>query len=138
MLKTRRLKTHHFHAKLSYQKSMLRKIEWWVQNGPIVKNGVLPVPNLLFWKFCLILRISYKELLWCPSNPNVHIPTFCKRWSFIWRCFFHVSILKFWAITLEVFNRWICAFYLYGMLFFNDIGCSELICKKFCLSVSFL
>ena len=38
-----RLKTHHFHTKLLYQKPMLRQIEWWVQNGPITKNGVLPV-----------------------------------------------------------------------------------------------
>ena len=28
------------------------------------------------------------------NNPNAHIPTFCKRWSFIWRCFFPASILK--------------------------------------------
>ena len=34
------------------------------------------------------------ELIWCTSNPNVHIHTSNERWSFIWECFFPVSILK--------------------------------------------
>ena len=38
---------HRFHAKLPYQEPMLRKI----QNGPITKNGVLPVTNLFFENF---------------------------------------------------------------------------------------
>ena len=42
-LEALRLKTHHLHAKLLYQKPMLRQIEWLVQNGPIKKNAVLPV-----------------------------------------------------------------------------------------------
>ena len=48
----------------------------------------------IFWKFCFSLRTCYKELICCTSNPNAHICTFCKRWSFIWRCFFPVSILN--------------------------------------------
>ena len=36
---------------LPYQKPKLRQIEWWVQNGPISKNGVLPVTNLFFEDF---------------------------------------------------------------------------------------
>ena len=71
-----------------------RKIERWVKNGPITKNGVLPLTTLLFWKFCFSLRIYFKELIWCTNNPNVHIYTFRKRWSFIWGWFFPVSILK--------------------------------------------
>ena len=47
-----------------------------------------------FWKFCFSLRTSFKELIWCTNNPNAHIRTFCKRWSFIWRYIFPVSILK--------------------------------------------
>ena len=35
---------------------MLRQTEWWVQNVPITKNGILPVTNLFFWKFCFGLR----------------------------------------------------------------------------------
>ena len=93
-LKALRLKTHHFHTKLPYQRPMLRQIKWWLQNGPIKKKGVLPVTTLFFWKFCFSLRTSYKELICCTNNPNAHICTFYKRWSFIWRCFFRVSTLK--------------------------------------------
>ena len=48
--------------------------------------------TLFFWKFSFSLRTSYKELICCTNNPNAHICTFCKRWSFI--CFFPLSILK--------------------------------------------
>ena len=47
-VKALRLKTHHFHTKLPYEKSILRQTEWCVQNGPITKNGVLPVTTLFF------------------------------------------------------------------------------------------
>ena len=60
-LKALRLNTHHFHTKLPNQKPMLRLIEWWVQNEPIAKNGVLPVTTLFFWKSSFSLRTSY----WC-------------------------------------------------------------------------
>ena len=94
-MKTLRLKTHHFHTELSYRKPMLRHIKWWVQNGHITKNGVLAELLHFLWKFCFSLRTSYyKELIWYSNDPNAHIRTFCKRWSFIWRCFFPVSILK--------------------------------------------
>ena len=53
------LKKHHFHTKLLYEKPMLRQIEWWVQNGPITKNRVLPVTNSFFWKFLF----QFKKLL---------------------------------------------------------------------------
>ena len=72
---------HYFHTILSYQKPMLRQIEWWVQNGPISKNGVLPVTTLFFWKFCFSFRTSYKVLIWCTNQITV-------------RYFFPVSILK--------------------------------------------
>ena len=42
---------------------MLRQIEWGVRDGLITKNGVLPVTNLFFRKFCSSLRTSYKELI---------------------------------------------------------------------------
>ena len=86
---------HHFHTKLPHQKRMLRQTEWWVQNGPITKKGVLPVTTLLFSKFCFNLKTShYKELIWCTNDPNVYIHTFYKRWSFFWQCFLPVSILN--------------------------------------------
>ena len=54
-----RLKMQHFNAKLSSQNAMLREVEWGVQNGPITKNGFLPVTTLL------VLRIlsHYKNIL---------------------------------------------------------------------------
>ena len=89
---------HHFHTKVPYQKPMLRKIEWLLQNGPITKNGVLPVTTSFFWKFCFSLRTFCKELIWCTSNPNVHIHIFCKSCNFIWQYFFPVSFLN-WVHT---------------------------------------
>ena len=71
-----RLKTHHFHIKLPYQKPVLKQIKWWVQTGPITKNGILPVATQFFWKFCFSLSTSYKELIWCTNDLNAHIPTF--------------------------------------------------------------
>ena len=53
------LKTHHLHTKQQHQKQMLRQTEWWVQNGPITKNGVLTVITLFFKKFSFILKTSF-------------------------------------------------------------------------------
>ena len=35
------------------------------------------------------------------QQPKAHIRTFSKRWSFIWRCFFPVNILKYVYLTKE-------------------------------------
>ena len=48
----------------------------------------------IFFIICFSLRTSYKESIWWTNDPNVHIHTFRKHWSFIWECFFPVSILK--------------------------------------------
>ena len=58
----------------------------------------------IFWKFFFSLRTYHKELIRCINNPNVHICIFCKCWSFIWWCFFPVSILH---LDLSVFQSWI-------------------------------
>ena len=79
-----RLKMHYFHTKLPFQKPMLRQIEWWVQNGPMATNGVLPVTTLFFENF-----VSAQEPL---IKSWFDVPT--TQMSFIWRCFFPVSILK--------------------------------------------
>ena len=123
-LKAVRSKTQHFHTKLSYQKPMLRQIEWWVQNGPITKNGVLPVTTLFFWKFCFSLIICYKEFIWCTNYPNDDIPTFCKSWSFIWRYFSPVSILQ-----SKIFSRLILSKYAYFSIFFFNIFCPVEKCR---------
>ena len=49
---------------------------------------------IFIWKFCFSLRTPYKELICCTNNPNAHICTFCKCWSFLWQCFSPVSILN--------------------------------------------
>ena len=46
-LKLLRLKTQHFHTKLSCQKLVLTQLEWGVQNRTITKNGVFFVEELL-------------------------------------------------------------------------------------------
>ena len=87
-------------------KGMLRQIEWWVQNGPITKKGVLPVAALLFSKFCFNLKTShYNKLIWCTNDPNVCIHTFYKRWSFFWQCFFPVSILNVKSVTYYFYMK---------------------------------
>ena len=93
-LKAPRLKKHHYHTKLSYQKPMLTQIEWWIQNGS--KNGVSPVAALFLWKFCFSLRTFQKELICCTKNSNIHIHDFRKSWCFIWGYSFrkeHATIL---------------------------------------------
>ena len=52
------LKTHYFHTKLPSQKPKFRQIQWWVQDQPITKNGVLLVTNLFFQKFCFSFQTS--------------------------------------------------------------------------------
>ena len=94
LVESTKIENASFPHKTVISKANVRQIEWWVQNGPITKSRVFPVTTLFFWRFCFSLRTSYKELIWCTNDPNAHICTFCKRWSFIWRCFFLVSILK--------------------------------------------
>ena len=72
-----------------------------------------------FWKFCFSLTTSYKKLICCTNNPNVHICTFCKCWSFIWRCFFPVSILKtsrYASLVCNLFETF--SFFLFAILLF--------------------
>ena len=38
------------------------------------------------------------------SCPNAHSDTFCKHWKIIWRCFFSLSILKFYPFHCHVFK----------------------------------
>ena len=84
LVKSTKIENAPFPYKTAISEANVKTIECWVQNGPITKNGLLPVTTLFFWKFCFSLSTNY---------PNTH--TFCKRWSFIWWCFFPVSILKF-------------------------------------------
>ena len=49
---------------------------------------------LIFLEIFLSLKTSYKDLIRITNDPSNYLCTFCKSWSFIWRCFFSVSILK--------------------------------------------
>ena len=81
-------------TKLSSRKPMLRQIEWVVQDEPITKSEVLTITTLFFWKFCFSSKTWNKESIWCTNHLNVYIHTFWRCWSFIWGCFFPVSILN--------------------------------------------
>ena len=39
--------------------------------------------SFIFLKILFQFKIPYKELICCTNNPNAHIRTFCKPWSFI-------------------------------------------------------
>ena len=65
---------------------------------------------LTFLKILFQFEHSYKELIWCTNDPNLHIHTFCERWSFIWRCFSPVSILK--KISYKLFLQELLKFVL--------------------------
>ena len=53
-----------------------------------------PVINLFFLKILFQLKNVLQRVISCTNKPNAHICTFGMRWSFIWRCFFPMSILK--------------------------------------------
>ena len=50
------------------------------------------VTTLFFWKFCFSWRTSYKELIWCTNNPNVHNHTLLYVLEFHLSVFFPVNI----------------------------------------------
>ena len=52
------MKAQFFHAKLLFQKAMLR--QGGAQNVLFIKNGVLPVIALLFWKLSFSVGTSCK------------------------------------------------------------------------------
>ena len=103
LVETTKTENISFPWKLLCHKPMFRQMEWRIQNGPITKSGVLP--TLFFWKICSSFRTSWKELIWCTNDSNVHIRIFPKRWSLILGCFFPVSILKIrWFSSLYKFH----------------------------------
>ena len=105
-LKALRLKTHHFHTKLPYQKPILRHIESWVQNGPISKNGVLPVTTFFLWKFCFYFRTSYKEWFDVPTTQMFIIVLFTSAGVLFDGAFsLRVSLTFFFHIHIETCVR---------------------------------
>ena len=49
-------------------------------------------------------------MIWCTNPPNVHIQIFCKCWSFIWGCFFPVTIFNCGLLTGASHNQCISNF----------------------------
>ena len=64
-----------FHAKLPYQKPMLRQIEWWIQNGPTTKNSFASYYFIYLFTLKILFQFknSYKKLISCTNNPNAYI-----------------------------------------------------------------
>ena len=82
----------YFYKKLLFQKPMLRQIEFGVRDGPITKNGILPAITLFCRTFCF--SFSFQSWFHVPTTQTSRSIFFGKYWSFIWGCFFLVSILK--------------------------------------------
>ena len=85
----------HYHRKciISIQNCHIR-IEWWVQNGLIKKNGILPRTNLFFWKFCFSLRTSHKKLIDVTTTQLSIFVLFVSVEVVFNGVFFPASILK--------------------------------------------
>ena len=83
----------------------------------------MPMSTLFFWKFRLSIRTCNKELIWSTNYPYVHIIAFRKHWSFIWGCFFPVSILETYsaAIISSDFN--------------TNVSCSMRAALLFCMHI---
>ena len=112
-MKVLRLTAQDFHTKLLCQKPTLRQIEWGVGNGPITKNGVLPVTTFFFRKFCFSLITLHKEVIWWTNYTNVH--------THIWESVGVLleDALSLWISLNSLFYHPILTSYL--MLFCRDI-----------------
>ena len=103
--KKKRLKTQHYHAKLlseaNFKTNRMSSTKWTYH-----KELDLPVTTFFFffWEFGCSVRTSNKELIWCTNDPNVHIHTFRKRWSFVWGLS-PVSILNGWSQILKSIEK---------------------------------
>ena len=63
-----RLETHYLQTKPPSKKPVLEQTEWWIQNGIITKNGLVPVTTFIFFENFVSV---YHELIWCTNYPNV-------------------------------------------------------------------
>ena len=89
------LKTYNFHSKLLFQKKNVTTNRMATTKWTYQKKWRFASNCFIFsLKICFSFRTSYKELIWCTSDPNIHIRIFWKRWSLILGWFFPVSILK--------------------------------------------
>ena len=89
------MKTLYFHSKLLCRKAMLRQIGKASTKWTYHKEWSFASNCSSFLENFSSFRTSSNELIWCTSNPNVHIRIFRWSWSLILVCFFPVSIFKF-------------------------------------------
>ena len=82
--------------KLSYQKPMLRQIEWREQNGYIAKNGVLPVTTSFF------LKKIFSSRTFCRVDLMYQRPKF--PWVYLRRSYSFLS----YQLTCSTFNKHYC------------------------------
>ena len=67
--------------------TMLREVEWAVQDGPITKNGVFPVTTLVSRKFCFKFKnFVYRVVL-------MYQPTKCPYSYFLKALVFYLRLL---------------------------------------------
>ena len=114
LVETTKLKTHHVHSKLFYQKPILRQIEWWLQNEPITKSGILLVTTSLFGKSVSVLE-PLTDFIGCTNASNTHICILCKccytpailRYLYLNNIFVFSATpcwFAFWVFVLRVFE----------------------------------
>ena len=70
-------------------------------NTMVSKKWICHKERSVASNYFIILKILFqfknlKELIWGTNYPNIHIITFCKRWSLIGRCF-----LSLWVSLIE-------------------------------------
>ena len=104
-------------SKANVKRNRMKSTKWTYH-----KERSFTSNHFIFLKILFQLRTSYKVFVCCTKNPNAHICTFCKRWSFIWRCFSPVSILK---------NRFYLIVDSFIKLLSNTIGKSSLNIVKY-------
>ena len=81
----------HFHTRLLCQKPLLRQSKWRVQQWTYNKERSFDIYYFIFLNN-LVKRVDLK---YQPQKcPYSYFLKALERWSFIWGCFFPMSILK--------------------------------------------
>ena len=70
LVESTKIENTSFPYKTAMSEAHVKKIEWWVQNGLITKNGVLQVTAAFFWKFCFSFFCFIKSLFEVKNDPN--------------------------------------------------------------------
>ena len=85
---------------------MLGQIEWWIQNGPIIKNGVLLLTSLIFENFVSVEGALINS--WSDA-PTIQMPMF-------------VLFVSAEVLFDGAFSLWVCE-YSWLLLLIEDYWC---------------